>query len=98
MKHCYVTAQFFMYGQHNVQREATHLDMQTHNFIKISSWGEKNNKQTPQQQQQKPQSILLNQNINLKKKIQQYDKPRMVRWWNDQNLQDYIKAFAHHLF
>lgn len=69
MKHCYVTAQFFMYGQHNVQREATHLDMQTHNFIKISSWGEKNNKQTPQQQQQKPQSILLNQNINLKKKF-----------------------------
>lgn len=69
MKHCYVTAQFFMYGQHNVQREATHLDMQTHNFIKISSWGEKNNKQTPQQQQQKPQSMLLNQNINLKKKF-----------------------------
>lgn len=73
MKRCYVTAQFFMYGQHNVQREATHLDMQTHNFIKISSWGEKkqqtNPPTTPQQQQQKPQSILLNQNINLKKKF-----------------------------
>lgn len=53
MKCNYVTAQFFIYDQHSVQREANHLDMQTTQFDKKQQLQKTNKNNTKKEKQQK---------------------------------------------
>lgn len=81
MKCSYVKSQFFIYDQHSAQREAIHLDTQTHNLIKHSSC----QKNHHQQRINKKLKHFIKSEYQLEKKLQQYDKTRIVSRSNDQN-------------